>query len=325
MKASTISVVIPVYNKRQHIRRAVYSVLRQSYQDFELIIIDDASTDGSMNELTDVQDDRIVTAERKVPGPGGYAARNLGTKMAKGTWIAFLDADDEWTEHTLVEYMQLNALYPAAKALCTGFVYKSGSRERVNDFTRKNASVTNRLIGFEEYLQETRLGRCPVHTSCVCISKNLLEDIGGFPEGRCRRGGDRDTWLRVVERTKIAWSSYIGEYYHCDSVNMVTKSVPEGEGCAIPTLDRMISEYSCDREHRSELRQLELMKNELIDVRIRKAAKDGTLSIKLLAELRFKYAPINWIIFALVALIPNKVQRNLIRTMLRIKSALYNN
>ena len=137
MSRTDFSVVIPIYNKRPHIRRAVDSVFRQSCQEFELILIDDASTDGSMDELKSIEDPRVVRARRETPGPGGYAARNLGVKMARGDWIAFLDADDEWNERILEEFLEMRESFPDARILCTGFVYKKGSREVVNDFTSR--------------------------------------------------------------------------------------------------------------------------------------------------------------------------------------------
>src|SRR5690606_23125546 len=90
------SVIMPVYNKAPHLRRSIKSVLAQSYTGFELIIINDASTDSSYDVLTSFNDPRIRLFNRDRPGPGGYAARNLGIEASSFEWISFLDADDEW-------------------------------------------------------------------------------------------------------------------------------------------------------------------------------------------------------------------------------------
>jgi len=95
------SVVIPVHNKEPHLHNCIKSVLNQTFYRFEIIIINDASNDNSLNEIEKFHDYRIQIIHRKIPGPGGYAARNLGIKIAKAEWIAFLDADDEWTEDHL--------------------------------------------------------------------------------------------------------------------------------------------------------------------------------------------------------------------------------
>jgi glycosyltransferase involved in cell wall biosynthesis len=94
------------------VARSVGSVLNQTFRDFELIIINDASTDGSVEEVQKFNDPRIRLLHRDEPGPGGYAARNLGIKEARGKWIAFLDADDEWYPEHLWKMKELSIRYP---------------------------------------------------------------------------------------------------------------------------------------------------------------------------------------------------------------------
>jgi len=97
------SVVIPVHNKAPHVARSIQSVLDQTYKNFEMIIINDASTDDSMDEVSKFDDPRIRVFQRNEPGPGGYAARNLGIEKANAEWIAFLDADDVWLSEKLAK------------------------------------------------------------------------------------------------------------------------------------------------------------------------------------------------------------------------------
>src|SRR4051812_21303164 len=91
-----ISVVIPLYNKAFHVARAIQSVLNQSYQDFEIIVVNDASSDGGEKIVQSFHDPRIRLLQRTIPGPGGHAARNAGIKDTTTSLIAFLDADDEY-------------------------------------------------------------------------------------------------------------------------------------------------------------------------------------------------------------------------------------
>ena len=91
---SSIAVVIPIHNKQPHINRCLASVLSQTRPVDEIIVIDDASSDGSIGEIAQFTNERIRLLKRPVPSPGGYAARNLGILQAKSDWIAFLDADD---------------------------------------------------------------------------------------------------------------------------------------------------------------------------------------------------------------------------------------
>src|SRR5690606_15386486 len=101
------SVIIPVYNKLPHLDRSVQSVLNQTYSNFELILVDDASTDGSREKLRTFSDERIKVYYRDHPGAGGYAARNLGIEKATYDWISFLDADDEWTPDYLLTVSEI--------------------------------------------------------------------------------------------------------------------------------------------------------------------------------------------------------------------------
>src|SRR5690606_31751069 len=91
-----ISVIVPAYNKGPHIKRCINSIVKQTYSCFELIIVYDQSSDDTLKGIEEFTDSRIRLFKRDVPGPGGYAARNLGIEKANGNWIAFLDADDEW-------------------------------------------------------------------------------------------------------------------------------------------------------------------------------------------------------------------------------------
>ena len=319
MSSTAFSVVVPVYNKEPHIERAVRSVLEQTHTNFELIMIDDASTDGSMEAIAHIDDPRIVRAHRDIPGPGGYAARNLGTEMARSEWVAFLDADDAWNTEILTEFTRLMDTFPEARVLCTGFVYKKGSREIVNDFTARRRGQPAGLVDLREYVRETRKGRCPIHTSCVCIRRDLLQEIGGFPAGRCRRGGDRDTWLRAADRSPIAWSPYIGELYYCDSVNMVSKTVPEGEGCSLETLEGMIEAYSGVAERCALIRELRLLKNDLLEIKIKKKAKEGHLHLSDLRAYSFRVSPFRYPVYVLLALLPDALIRLLMGLFFLVK------
>ncbi len=114
------SVVVPVYNKAPHIQRSLGSVLRQTFSDYELIIINDASTDGSRDEILAFSDPRIRLFDRQVPGAGGYAARNFGIVRSRADWVAFLDADDEWDGGHLARAAEGIRAYPPRSYLRAG-------------------------------------------------------------------------------------------------------------------------------------------------------------------------------------------------------------
>jgi len=224
IKIPFFSVVIPVYNKKPHIQRSLNSVLNQSYTNFELIIINDASTDGSLEEIQKFSDPRIRILNRTKPGPGGYAARNLGIKEARADWIAFLDADDEWFPEHLEIYFNLIGKNRKIEFLGSGYIHCYGEVQKYDRFYKKNnKNIMN--ISFTEYLREI-IHSHPFYTSVVCAKKELLLNVKGFPAGKMRRGGDADTWLRCIESAGgMLWSNHLGAKYFRDSVNMVTKTI----------------------------------------------------------------------------------------------------
>src|SRR5690348_923784 len=111
-----VSVIVPVFNKAPFVSRAIESVLIQHFTDFELIVVDDGSTDYSIDIVSSYEDERIRIIRQCNRGPG--AARNTGIKHAKGDFIAFLDADDEWLPNYLSESVRLlETAHPSTAAV----------------------------------------------------------------------------------------------------------------------------------------------------------------------------------------------------------------
>lgn len=114
-----ISVVIPLYNKEASIKQSLMSVLSQSYQDFEVVIVDDGSTDNSVAKVEEIQDSRIRLIRQENGGPS--KARNTGVKNAKGDWILFLDADDELLPEALCIFDAKMKQNPSYSFFCAPF------------------------------------------------------------------------------------------------------------------------------------------------------------------------------------------------------------
>ena len=219
------SVVIPIHNKLPHLERSINSVLNQSYQDFEIILIDDASTDGSSDKIKEFKDPRISIYTRNEPGPGGYAARNLGIEKAQGAWVAFLDADDEWYPHHLEKMNELASKYPDVYFMSCGWETYRSNVKQSNSFYNKNANNESLKITIEEYLKNGIKKSLPVWTSVAVVKRSSKIAIDLFPsDSGAKRGGDLHAWLKLIcYHKKMAWSNHIGAVYHLESVNMVTK------------------------------------------------------------------------------------------------------
>jgi glycosyltransferase involved in cell wall biosynthesis len=249
------TVVIPLYNKEPHIGRALRSVVTQSFEDFEVIVVDDASTDRSVAKAQRFDDRRIRLLQRNTPAPGGYAARNLGISEARGEWVAFLDADDEWFPDHLQRFKILIEVYPSAEVLGCGWELHDPSglyAEWYPDaYSTRNRGRGAHVLGFDDYLRAELAGARPIWTSIACIKRPLLLDAGGFPDGRTRRGGDVDTWLRCIALAgSMAWSPHVGGVYHRDAVNMVTRTEGFTAVCERETVRDLLPRY------RSETRRL---------------------------------------------------------------------
>lgn len=253
-----ISVVMPVFNKAPHLLRAIDSVLQQDYSDFELIIVDDGSNDGSPEIIEGVDDSRVRVYHRDRPGLGGYQARNLGIEKANGDWIAFLDADDEWRGDHLEQMLRLSERHPEAPILACGWEIAEGEISAPNPFYLRH-SGNDRLIDCRAYLRVHADGMDIAHTDVVVAKKSVLQDIGGFPlpSPQCKRAGDGQTWLRVMlSGATMAWSPHIGAVYHQDAVNMVTRKqhYPANENGLITYIKSHLESVS-DRDTRILLKK----------------------------------------------------------------------
>lgn len=217
------SVVIPVHNKERHVARSVNSALTQTYPANEIIAIDDASKDGSMAEIARLGAP-VVTLRRDEPGPGGYAARNLGIENAKSEWIAFLDADDSWApDHLELLAKAIREADGKAVSAFSGYDIVTETLHMKDWFTR--AGYKAGCFDTLDMLDKWLAGGCPFWTGAVAIRRQTLLDVGMFPVGRVRRGGDRDLWLRTILAGPSAYSGKPTAVYHKDSDNMVTRSV----------------------------------------------------------------------------------------------------
>ncbi|MBT2132810.1 glycosyltransferase family 2 protein [Croceibacterium sp. LX-88] len=218
------SVVMPLYNKAPHVEATIRSALSQSRSPEEIIVIDDGSTDGGLEIVRSISDNRLRILTRSPPGPGGYAARNVGIREAKGDWIAFLDADDMWSDHHLEDlYKAITASSdPVGCAFSRFEIVEAAGRRPYRHSHRLTAGQALPLERLIEAWLDTE--RCPVWTGATAIRTELLLEAGLFPEDGTRRGGDKDMWLRALARSEAVFVERSSAEFHQDTVNRVTRS-----------------------------------------------------------------------------------------------------
>jgi len=238
-----VAVVIPVFNKERHVERAIQSALSQTLSPAEILIVDDASTDGSRDRIAAFSSPLIAVLRRSAPGPGGYAARNLAIERARSPWIAFLDADDAWApDHlqSIGDAIARNDCDPAIGCVFTGYqnIYEGG-RAVPDGYTRQIGRSRDRRLDFVGFLETwLRLRECPVWTSAAAFRRDVLLEAGLFPAGRCARGGDKDLWLRAARHADVLACASATAMYHRESMNMVTRiSTTNLRHCLCDTID----------------------------------------------------------------------------------------
>lgn len=209
------SVVIPLYNKRNYVSATIRSVLEQSFGDFELIVVDDGSQDGSSEVVSRIPDIRLRLLVK--PNGGESSARNHGIAHARAGMIAFLDADDLWDCDYLEEIKKLIDEYPAAGGYCAMIRDSQHGPPRIP----KRKWLVDRRGNkgmVEDYIGCLSSGFFPVTSSSVCIKREVFTDVGLFNE-RLAIGPDLDMWLRVYLHSGIAASESVLATYRTDAEN----------------------------------------------------------------------------------------------------------
>lgn len=192
------SVIIPLYNKAPYVAKTVESVLAQTHGDYELIIIDNGSTDGSNGVIAQITDPRIriVRLEENV---GVSNARNKGVELSTAPYVTFLDADDWWESTFLEEMAGLTERHPGAGIYGTGYYIVKNGKKRVAP------------IGVEDGFTEEEINYCRVYakTLCmpltsisICMPRAVFEESGGFP-ANIKLGEDFLLWIRVALKHKV--------------------------------------------------------------------------------------------------------------------------
>lgn len=183
-KKTFVSVIIPTYNRGWIIKEAIDSILAQNYKDFELIVVDDGSTDNTSEVLAPYENDiKVLFQENK----GVSAARNRGITEASGQFIAFLDSDDLWLPKKLSTQVEFFNQMPDALICQTEEVWvRNGIRVNPKKRHKKPSGM----------IFEPSLELCLISPSAVMVRRSLFDRVGGFDETlpACE---DYDLWLRI--------------------------------------------------------------------------------------------------------------------------------
>lgn len=269
--------------------RAVRSVLSQTMKDLELIIVDDGSTDGSVESLSHIHDDRIRVIRQS--NAGECAARNTGIRAASYEYVALLDADDEWLPHFLSTISGLMSRFPDCGAYATAY-YKCYNGLDLQIPTYSISMVSPQGTMLSDYFASS-LKTPIVCSSAVVLLKRAIEKCGGFPVG-VRSGGDLYTWARLALAHKFAWSPLHCAIYHLDSGNYHMTGSEIKDDVAVAAVLQCPEVQNCSPNQLFSLQKYInrcriLLLKQLIDKRARKHARivlnrvlnDGGFCLKL--------------------------------------------
>lgn len=203
---TNFSVVIPLYNKSLHIERALYSLINQKYKNFEVIIVNDGSTDNSKDivEAFIEKLDSSIKSKFKLfnkNNSGVSSTRNYGVKHSSYDYIAFLDADDYWEENHLLNFVSLIDKYSDKVDM-----FSNASKQLQNGkFIFPKLSDYKSYIGIVDYFKVSLISNGFINASCVCVKKEVMS-YNLFPL-RMKNFEDMITWARIANNKGFAFSS----------------------------------------------------------------------------------------------------------------------
>ena len=190
-----VSVIIPAFNSAQQLPEALESVFNQTFQDFEIIVVDDGSTD-STRELLEGYKNRITYHYQENAGPSN--ARNTGIHAANGRYLAFLDADDHWLPAKLELQIELIESDPRLGLVFSDAEYFGGEKNMVGSYWKQRGCY-EQMIAESRLIQNafsTLMKINPIMPSTALLKRECFEKAGGFDES-LRFVEDKDMWLRI--------------------------------------------------------------------------------------------------------------------------------
>lgn len=211
-----ISVVISLYNKSSSIARTIQSVIDQTFQQFEIVVVDDGSTDNSAVVVESINDDRIKLIKKE--NGGVCSARNRGIQEATYDYIALLDADDIWDKDYLTEIVRMISDFPEAVMWGINFAEVTNRNKLVRTLS---TGLPDGYRGYvDDYFELAGKGRVSdlFCSSSVVIKKNVFEEVGFFDE-RIKYAEDTDMWWRIIARHRVVFYDKYMVFYQFDAEN----------------------------------------------------------------------------------------------------------
>lgn len=250
MEKALVDIVIPTYNRKELLKRAVQSVQNQSYKNWKLFIVDDGSTDGTKN-ISYGKKINIITSKNN---RGVSHARNQGIKHGKADWIAFLDSDDEWLPEKLekqIKYAKNHPQYPLIH--CNEVWFKNGKT-----FNQKKK---HKKQGGRIFIPSVKL--CCISPSAVLIKRSLFKTTGLFKESFpvCE---DYELWLRITSRYNVGFIDEPLLIKHGGHKDQLSKKYFAMDYWRVKALIPYLKDNNLSQEERETLKKILLAKCKIL-------------------------------------------------------------
>ncbi len=216
------SVIIPLYNKGAHILNTLDSVFKQGLNDYEIIIVNDGSTDDGWEKVSAITDKRLLCFNQEKKGVS--FARNFAMKQAKGAFFAFLDADDLWTPSHLKDLNTLIETFPNCGMYATNYFFDHGNNFKIYPkfpTLPKNSNWRGIVPDFFKASLTYRI----ISTISVAIPKEITSSIGYF-DTNFTSGQDTDYWTRIALKHPVAFTKEISAIINVAASNRISDTPP---------------------------------------------------------------------------------------------------
>lgn len=304
LKNNFFSVIIPLYNKVEYIERAILSIINQTYQNFEIIVVNDGSSDNGEIIVKSIKDRRITLINQQ--NQGVSIARNNGVNYSNYDFIAFLDADDIWDLDFLSELNILINKYPDSGIYGINHYCKfANDKVSFENYKWLFQGKKNGLI--EDYFKTfAKLGKSPFSNSGCCFPKEVFLKVGGYQPG-IRTTEDSDLWCRIALNFAVAFSIQPLVTYYLEIPNNTRKIIEYQDFQVSQTLQEYLitkqipEKFIQSVNHLIAFQQLSLVKRAIL-------TGNNKFAISKLSDKRLvSHYPFKTISHYIIALVPNRI------------------
>ena len=270
------SVILPTWNREDKVATAIKSVLQQTCTDFELLIIDDGSSDNTKQQIERYKDKRLSYIAQAHQGVS--VARNNGIEKSQGHYIAFLDSDDYWHKNKLEKQKLFFAEQPQYKLVQTQEIWlRSAIRVNAGKIHRKRQGNI-----FQQSLE-----RCCITPSSVAIDSELLKKLGGF-DTKLLSCEDYELWLRITSQHKVGLIDELCMVRNAGHSDQLSNLYPAMDRFRIYSLLKLMLSEKCSEAQQQQANEVMKAKASILKQGLEKRHTEKTQTIQLLESLKTK-------------------------------------